>query len=90
VAPTLERIILDRDLPKYVGLKETRRDELIAQGKFPPPVKLSDRRKGWLESEILAWQQARISERDYAFAPKAHETAEPQNQKRWQPPSSEK
>jgi predicted DNA-binding transcriptional regulator AlpA len=37
---------------------------LIEEKKFPRPVKLSARRKGWLESELIVWQQQRIAERD--------------------------
>ena len=36
----------------------------MAEGKFPKPVRLSARRIGWLESEIITWQQSRISLRD--------------------------
>jgi prophage regulatory protein len=60
----LHRVIRLADLPDYVGLRRTQIDELIKQGQFPRPVKLSTRRKGWLEDELIVWQQARISERD--------------------------
>ena len=36
----------------------------IAQGKFPKPVKLSDRCVGFLLSEVEDWILARIEERD--------------------------
>ncbi|MEZ0019812.1 helix-turn-helix transcriptional regulator [Sinorhizobium fredii] len=35
-----------------------------AQDDFPRPVKLGPRAVGWLESEIEAWQLARIEARD--------------------------
>jgi prophage regulatory protein len=76
--PPLHRIILFRDLPQFTGLAETRLNELIAVGRFPQPVKLSERRKGWIESEVISWQQARIAERDRASIP----------QPRWRPPSA--
>ena len=62
----LHRIIRLRDLPDYVGLKRTQIDQLIIRGEFPKPIKLNDagRAKGWLEHEIVAWQQARIAARD--------------------------
>jgi prophage regulatory protein len=67
VTPTpLHRIIHQRDLPQYTGLAETRLKELVDSGEFPQPVKVSQRRNGWLESEIIAWQQARIAARDRA------------------------
>ncbi|WP_457095876.1 helix-turn-helix transcriptional regulator [Lysobacter sp. P5_B9] len=36
----------------------------IAAGSFPTPVKLSERSSAWVESEIIAWCQARIAARD--------------------------
>ncbi len=47
----------------------------IAQGKFPKPVKIfGERASAWLESEIMAWQQERIRERDSASM-SAHSSA---------------
>ena len=60
----LERIVRLADLPQFVGLRRTQIDFLIQQGKFPKPIKLSVRRKAWLERELIIWQQARIAERD--------------------------
>jgi len=60
----LHRVIRLADLPTYTGLHRSQIDELIARGEFPRPVKLSQRRKAWLESEIAAWQAARIAARD--------------------------
>jgi prophage regulatory protein len=62
--PQLHKIIRLRELPDYVGLGRTQVEQLVAEGRFPKPVKLSTRRIAWLESEIIAWQQARIAERD--------------------------
>jgi predicted DNA-binding transcriptional regulator AlpA len=49
-----------------VGLKRTQIQELIARGEFPRPVPLSDsgRAIGWLEHELVAWQQRRLAKRD--------------------------
>jgi len=62
----LTRIIRERDVDAYCGLKRTQRAELIRRGEFPKPVRLSDagRARGYLESELIAWQQQRIVERD--------------------------
>jgi prophage regulatory protein len=54
------------DLPGYTGLRRTQIDALIARGEFPRPVKLSARRKAWLEAELIYWQQQRIAARDKA------------------------
>ena len=33
----------------------------IAEGTFPPPIKLSKRASGWLESEVNDWIEERIA-----------------------------
>ena len=62
--PRLIRIIRLADLPDYCGLKRTQIQQLVSEGRFPAPVRLSARRMGWLESEVASWQAARIAERD--------------------------
>ena len=60
------RLIRERDLPFYAGLKRTQITELIKRGEFPRPIKLSDsgRAKAWLEDELLLWQRERRAKRD--------------------------
>ena len=41
---------------------------LIADDKFPKPIKLSQRSSAWLKSEIDEWKAARIAERDEGVA----------------------
>jgi len=62
----LNRIIRERDVDAYCGLKRTQRAELIRRGKFPKPFRISDdgRARGYLESELIEWQRARVAERD--------------------------
>lgn len=36
----------------------------IKKGDFPAQVKLSERSSAWLQSEITAWGESRIKERD--------------------------
>ena len=38
--------------------------DAISKGKFPKPVRVTERCVGWLESDLLAWQAARIAKRD--------------------------
>lgn len=47
------------------GIRRTKIKEMIAAGAFPRPVPLSDggRAIAWLESELVAWQRARIAKR---------------------------
>jgi prophage regulatory protein len=62
----ISRIIRERDVDAYCGLRRTRRAELIRRGEFPAPIRLSDggRARGYLESELIAWQQKCIARRD--------------------------
>jgi len=66
---TLHKIIRLAELSQYVGLKRTQIEHLISQGKFPAPVRLSARRKGWIQAELITWQQEKIAQRAVA-APK--------------------
>ena len=58
---SLHRIVRASELPAYTGLRSTQIEALVQRGEFPKPVKLSARRKGWIESELISWQQSRIS-----------------------------
>lgn len=60
---SLNRLIRLADLPPYVGLHRSQIDQLVAQGEFPRPIKLSDagRAKAWLENDIVDWQNHRIA-----------------------------
>lgn len=63
-APRLQKIVRLADLTSYVGLRRTQVESLISQGRFPKPIRISDRAMGWMEGDLIAWQQARIAERD--------------------------
>lgn len=52
------------DVCRVTGLPQSTIYEMAARGAFPKQVRLSPRAVGWLESEILEWQQARIADRD--------------------------
>jgi prophage regulatory protein len=60
------RLVRERDLPAYAGLRRTQISELIKRGEFPRPIRLSDRgrAKAWLEHELLIWQRQRLAKRD--------------------------
>ena len=66
--PGLNRVIRERDLYAYTGLRRTQIATLIARGEFPRPIKLAERgrAKAWLEAEIITWQAARVAKRDAA------------------------
>lgn len=64
----LSRVVRGTDLPAYTGLKKSQLAVMIASGEFPKPIKLTESgsRKGWLEHEIVEWQQRRVAARDNA------------------------
>lgn len=68
--PHLNRMYRLRDLPQFVGLRRTQIAELIKTGEFPKPIALSDagRAIAWLESDLIAWQHARIAVRNRKVA----------------------
>jgi prophage regulatory protein len=47
-----------------VGLGTTKIYELISEGRFPKPIKLSVRSVGWLESEIQGWIKEQAEKRE--------------------------
>jgi prophage regulatory protein len=61
-----QRLIRKAELPEYVGVNRTAIQEMIADGSFPKPIKLTaaGRHVAWLESDIVAWQLKRAAERD--------------------------
>lgn len=46
------------------GLGRSTIYKYITEGKFPAPIKLSERCVGWLESEVQQWIKNRIEVRD--------------------------
>jgi len=80
-APRLQRVIRLRDLPDFVGLRRTAIEGMIAEGKFPKPIRLSERSMAWVESDLIAWQQERIAERD-GVVTNGREAADDKNPRR--------
>lgn len=60
----LEHILRRNEMKAATGYCIARIYQLIAEGRFPKPIPLGDRAVGWLESDIVNWQQARIAERN--------------------------
>jgi prophage regulatory protein len=69
-ARPLERFLRRSEVESATGLGRSTIYDKMAAGLFPKPVPLSGGAVGWLESEIAAWQAARIALRDAAAAPK--------------------
>ena len=57
-APTILR---RRQVEARVGLKRSTLYGRIAEGTFPPPVRLGVRAVGWLSSEVDDWLRARVA-----------------------------
>ena len=52
---------------RRVGLKKSRIYELMAEGKFPLPAKPGGYHNVWVESEIDAWINKVLANREYTF-----------------------
>jgi prophage regulatory protein len=61
-----QKILRRAEVEQATGLPRATIYDKIAKGMFPRPIKLGQRSVGCLETEIIAWQRARIAERDAA------------------------
>lgn len=52
------------EVERVTGLPRSTIYDKIKSGTFPKPIPLGARAVGWLETEIVAWQRARVAERD--------------------------
>jgi prophage regulatory protein len=67
----LQRFLRLRIVEEVTGLKKSAIYDKIREGEFPRPVPLGDSPNspvGWLQSEIISWQAARIDRRPTAKA----------------------
>lgn len=64
--PRPNRFLRLPEVKSRVGLGTARIYELMAEGEFPRPYKLSLKAVGWLESQVDAWINCRIAARDEA------------------------
>lgn len=58
------RMLTLNDLEKLLPFTGLYIARLAEEGRFPKPVQLSARRLAWFEPEVLAWLEARKTERD--------------------------
>jgi predicted DNA-binding transcriptional regulator AlpA len=61
----MTKLLCYDDLAAF-GIKYSRPHiwRLYTTGRFPKPIKLSASRNAWTESEITAWIEGRVAERD--------------------------
>jgi prophage regulatory protein len=53
------RILKTNEVVKIIGLSKVTIWRMERSGTFPKRINLSDRRVGWVESEILEWLDSR-------------------------------
>jgi prophage regulatory protein len=61
---SLRRVMRIREVERETGLRHSSIYEQMNAGRFPKPIRIGPRAVGWLEQEIVDWQEARIAERD--------------------------
>ncbi len=61
-----ERLMKLDEVKQETRLSRSSIYRLAKTGDFPKPIKLGERSSGWLESEINAWIDSRIEQRDRA------------------------
>jgi prophage regulatory protein len=53
------RAIRTQQVIQTTGLGRTTIFRAVKEGRFPKPIKLSERAIGWLESDVRAWLESR-------------------------------
>ena len=61
------KIIPINEVSKQTGISRRSIYNLLSNGLFPTPVQLTSRRVGWVQSEVDAWIEAKISQRDTSY-----------------------
>lgn len=61
---TKHRFIRISEVQSTTGLSRSHIYDLISKGAFPRQYKLGERASGWLESEVSAWIQSKITSAD--------------------------
>ena len=57
-------ILRRRQVERRTGLPRSSIYLMMAEGRFPKPIKLGPRAVGWIECEVERWLVARIKDRD--------------------------
>ena len=60
----LRRILRLHEVEALTGRKRSAIYEDIHAGLFPAPVPIGERAVGWLEDELIAWQETCVAARD--------------------------
>ena len=62
--PSAERFLRRREVCELTGLSRSAIYSLMQADKFPKPVKLGEKAVAWPLSDIVAWQQERLAQRE--------------------------
>lgn len=60
-ATELRRFMRRPQVEAVTGLPTSTLYALIARGDFPRPINITPCRVAWLESDVIAWQEARLA-----------------------------
>jgi prophage regulatory protein len=60
------RLISLREVMRLTSLGRSTLYDLIRVQRFPAPLRVTERRSAWVQSEIVSWIQDRIRNRDAA------------------------
>ncbi|WP_233872555.1 helix-turn-helix transcriptional regulator [Paraburkholderia adhaesiva] len=58
-----DRLLRVTEVTAKVALQQSTLFEMVKDGRFPAPIRLSSRASRWSEAEIDAWIDARLAER---------------------------
>lgn len=65
------RFIRRKEVSRLTGLSRSYLCELESAGRFPRSVKIARRAVAYIESEVIAWIEARAAQRDVCLGGKA-------------------
>ena len=58
------RLVREKERKLITSVPRSSCYEMIRDGTFPKPVSISKQCRAWVESELFAWNEKRVAERD--------------------------
>lgn len=68
-----EILLSNGEVQRILRISKSRIYALISKGEFPPSVRIGQSKRFWLKSEILAYAQSRLDERNKKLIQKRSE-----------------
>lgn len=53
--PTLDRLLREPEVKAATGLSRSQRHRMVKAGRFPAPLRISERASAWRHSQIAEW-----------------------------------